>query len=261
LGLIDHFSIHRYWIHGGPELNFTEQQYYDLLAEATATEDFITLTHGHLKEALGTSTRRIGIALDEWGVWHPEARSWGPDPDPRDPVTYEQAGTLRDALAVGVALEGFHRQANVLSLANLAQIVNVLHAPVMTDGAAMWLTPTYYALQMHKPHLGAAALPVEVTHGGSVPGGSSAVTGTASSGNGTTVTLVNRHYTDGATVSLNVPANRVVGAVLLAADDPRAQNSAQQPENVKPVSLNVGGSAGQWKIELPAHSMATIQFA
>jgi alpha-N-arabinofuranosidase len=261
LGLIDHFSIHRYWIHGGPELDFTEQQYYDLLAEATATEDFITLTAGHLKEALGTSTKRIGIALDEWGVWHPEARSWGPNPMPRDPVTYEQAGTLRDALAVGVALEGFHRQCNVLTLANLAQIVNVLHAPVMTDGAAMWLTPTYYALQVHKPHLGAAALPVEVMHGASLPGGTSAVTGTASSENGVAVTLVNRHYSEGASVTLNVPSSCVVSASLLAADDPRAQNSASQPDRVKLVSLNVGGDAGAWTLELPPHSMATIQFA
>ena len=67
---------------------------------------------------------------------------------------------LRDALAAAVALEGFHRQCNVLTLANLAQVVNVLQAPVMTDGARMWLTPTYHALRMHTPHIGATALPV-----------------------------------------------------------------------------------------------------
>src|SRR3712207_7070105 len=57
-----------------------------------------------------TLFRSIGIALDEWGVWHPEARPWGPRGElARDPVTYEQANTLRDALAAAIALEGFHR--------------------------------------------------------------------------------------------------------------------------------------------------------
>ena len=174
LELMDHFSIHRYWIHGGPELDFSEQQYYDLLAEADETEEFVSRTAGYLQDALGTSTHKVGIALDEWGVWHPEARPWGPDHEGyREPITYEQAGTMRDAVAVAIALEGFHHQCNVLTLANLAQIVNVLHAPVMTDGAAIWLTPTYYALQLHAAHLGATALPVEVTQGASLPGSES----------------------------------------------------------------------------------------
>jgi alpha-N-arabinofuranosidase len=268
LGLIDHFSIHRYWIHGGPELDFTEQEYYGLLDEADDTENFVRRTANVLKDRLGKSTRRIGIALDEWGVWHPEARPWGPGNEVhREPITYEQAGTLRDALAAAVALEGFHRQCNVLTLANLAQIVNVLHAPVMTEGGSIWLTPTYYALQLHTPHLGAAALPVEVTHGAGMPGSlnnASLVSATASSvENRTAVTLVNRDYGQPAAVTLSIAGtSRVVGARLLAGDDPRAVNTADQPERVAPRALTVGADGvDRWRVELPPHSMATIQFA
>ena len=39
--LVDHLSIHRYWITGGPETGFSEEDYYRLLAEADATEDFV----------------------------------------------------------------------------------------------------------------------------------------------------------------------------------------------------------------------------
>ncbi len=141
-GLMDHFSIHRYWINGAAETNFTEDQYYNLLAEAQDTELFITTTANFIRAYTPKDKQPIKIALDEWGVWHPEARPWGPTHElMREPLSYEQAGTMRDALAAGIALEVFHRQCNVLSLANLAQIVNVLHAPVMTEGAAMWLTP------------------------------------------------------------------------------------------------------------------------
>jgi len=57
---------------------------------------------------------------------------------------------MPDAIAAAVGLEGLHRQCDILTLANLAQVVNVLHAPVMTEGAAMWVTPTYYAFQLHQ---------------------------------------------------------------------------------------------------------------
>ncbi len=266
LGMVDHFSIHHYWIHGGPETDFTEDQYYALLAEAHGTEEFVSRTADLIASYTPEGERRIGVALDEWGVWHPEARPWGPDNEiHREPVTYEQAGTMRDALAAAVALEGFHRQCHVLSLANLAQIVNVLHAPVMTEGNSIWLTPTYYALQLHTAHLGAAALPVEVTQGISIPGGqseTSAVTGTASRGtSGAAVTLINRHFSQEATVTLEMTdVTEVRSASILTGESPYAANSLQTPDHVKLSDLQVSQDGGQWRIELPAHSMATIEF-
>lgn len=258
LNLIDHLSIHMYWIHGGPETAFTPDDYYTLLAEAQRTEDFIKRTAAMLHEEAGG--RKIGIALDEWGVWHPEVRAWGPgEVKRREPVTYEQAGTLRDALAAGVVLEAFHRQCNVMSLANLAQIVNVLQATVMTEGSRLWLTPTYHALNLHTPHIGAQALTVEIAEGSSLPDGTSAVTGTASkSAGGMAVTLINRHYTDPAVVRFNAPGTQAHG-LLLSAANANAVNSADQPDNVCPVEMTVShDGANGWCIELPAHSMATI---
>ncbi len=262
LDLVDHLSIHHYWIRGGAEIEFSEDEYYTLLIEAGEAEAFVKRTAAIIQDATGAK-RPIGIALDEWGVWHPEARPWGPGDDiaRRDPVTYEQAGTLRDALAAAVALEGFHRQCNVLTLANLAQVVNVLHAPVMTDGARMWLTPTYHALRMHTPHIGATALPVDIAHGGSLPDGSSAVSATASrSADGIALTLINRHYQNPASVHLSgtdLPQHAT--GQLLAADSPRAYNTAATPERVAPIALTIqrDGSDG-WLVELPPHSMATV---
>ena len=92
----------------------------------------------------------------------------------------------------------------------------------------------------------------------------SIVTATASQKEGgTAVTLVNRHYNQPASVTLNVPAtSRVVSARLLAADDPRAVNSAAQPDRVAPAALNIGADgANTWRVELPPHSMATVEFA
>ena len=64
-------------------------------------------------------------------------------------------------------------------------------------------------------------------------------------------------------VSVSAANTRSVkSAQLLAADSARAVNSAQQPNRVKLAMLNVtANGAGQWQIELPPHSVATIQFA
>jgi alpha-N-arabinofuranosidase len=261
--LIDHFSIHRYWITGGPETGFAEDDYYRLLAEADATEDFVARTALLLRETFGAD-RKIGIALDEWGVWHPEARHWGPGATPRrTPVTYEQANTLRDALAAAVALEGFHRQCGVLTLANLAQIVNVLQAVVMTEGAGLWLTPTYHALRLHAPHLGAEALPVRANGGARVGGGMPAVSATASQrGGAIAVTVVNRHYTAGAEVLLQGAGGRTAEGQVLSGPRADAANSLAAPDLVAPHALPVhrDGRAG-WRLELPPHSLATVVIA
>jgi alpha-N-arabinofuranosidase len=261
LRLVDHLSIHRYWIHGGPETEFTETEYYALLAEAAATEAFIQDTTTILQEATG-GEGRIGIALDEWGVWHPEARPWGPgEVERREPITYEQAGTLRDALAAAIALEGFHRQSQVLSMANLAQIVNVLHAPVMAEGSHLWVTPTYHVFRLHAPHLGATALPVEITQGNSLPDGSSAVSATASRTEaGLAVTLINRHYHQEASVRLICPgAPDQARGQLLTANSPAAINTATQPDTVTPVTLSVTHDGeDSWRLDLPPHALATV---
>ena len=290
LNLVDHLSIHCYWIRGGPEAAFDEQDYYALLAEAQATETFIQQTAAIIDAATGgqptsqiglsdadlsegesaaeeiveaqtAPRRRIGIALDEWGVWHPEARPWGPGKvDRRDPITYEQANTLRDALAVGVVLEGFHRQCNVLTLANLAQVVNVLQAPVMTEGNRMWVTPTYHALQLHTPHIGATALPVAIDSGTSLPDGTPAVSATASRADGNVaITLINRHYEQSSSVRLVGTTSGAASGQLLTAASPQAINSADQPDAVAPIALTVRNDGdGSYQVELPPHSMATI---
>jgi alpha-N-arabinofuranosidase len=257
LNLADHLSIHRYWGRGGPALEFSDEQFYTLLADAQATEAFVQYTAELIAQASGDG-RRMGIALDEWGVWAPESRRV-PEP-PAHP--YEQPSTLRDALAVGIALEGFHRQCNVLTMANLAQVVNVLQAVVVTDGARMFCTPTYHAFRLHAAHMGAVALPVDSSLGDSLPDGSPAVTGTASQGgDGLTVTLINRHRSRAADVCVDVGVD--VGSAtgqILTADTPRATNCADEPDRVALRELAVvAENRRACRVVLPAHSMATIR--
>ena len=261
VSLVDHLSVHRYWIRGGPEADFDETNYYALLAEADATEALIERTARTIG-AMAPTSHRIGIALDEWGVWHPEARDWGPGDVPRrHPTTFEQAGTLRDALAAAAALEVFHRQCSVLSMANLAQTVNVLHALLVTDGAACVKTPTYHVFSLHSPHIGAQAYRAQVTTDIKLPTGRSAVSATASrSERGAAVTLMNRHFDRAITTGVRAAGMAVKRARVLAADAANAVNSQQTPDRVAPRPLEVSRSSeGEFTFTLPAHSLATIE--
>jgi alpha-L-arabinofuranosidase len=259
--LVDHLSIHRYWGHGGPAVDFTDADYYTLLGEAHATESFVRRTAELIRSTIPNG-KHVGVALDEWGVWHPEARLQPEDCAGCPRHAFEQRSTLRDALAAGIALEGFVRQCSVLSLANLAQVVNVLQAVVVTDGARMFRTPTYYALQLHTPHMGAMALPVEVAAGDTLPDGAPAVSGIASRGAaGLAVTLINRHRHAAAEVCVELRAAiRSACADVLTAETPAAMNSVEDPQHVLPRQLAVAGEGrAACRVELPPHSMTTLR--
>ena len=261
VGLMDHLSIHRYWIRGGAETGFDEEDYYTLLTEAESTESLIQRTAARLAH-FAPAGHRARVALDEYGVWHPEARNWGPGDVPRrTPVTFEQSNTLRDALAVAIAFEGFHRQCAVLSMANLAQVVNVLQSVIVTDGASCVKTPTYHAFALHRPHIGADAIEVDVASA-ALPAGGRAVSATASRKEaGTAVTIVNRDFRNAADVEIHCPGN-VDWSLVLTADTADAVNSAQSPDRVSPRALELHRTAaGASCATIPAHSMATIQYS
>ncbi len=260
--LVDHLSVHRYWVHGGPETGFGEDDYYALLAEADGTERLVERVSGLLAEAAKPG-HPIRIALDEWGVWHPEARDWGPgDVARRSPMTFEQANTLRDALAAGVAFEGFHRQCRALSMANIAQVVNVLQAVLLTEGPALVRTPTYHAFALHRVHMGAEALRAEISVAGAPARATSRLSATASTGGGgTALTLINRDYRESAVVTILAPG-RVRSSLVLTADSPDASNTPAEPDRVSPQKLTVHEQGrGSFKTLLPPHSMATIELS
>ena len=99
----------------------------------------------HYERLLGVD--RIELIIDEWGTW-----------DQSDLHEEEQRGrfwqqnTIKDGVAAALGLNVFHRNADKVALCNLAQMVNVLQAPLLTAGDLCCRTPTYHALQMMKPH-------------------------------------------------------------------------------------------------------------
>src|SRR5438105_15571194 len=99
--------------------------------------------------------KKVGLIIDEWGTWY--------DVEPgTNPGFLYQQNTLRDAIVAGLNFHIFHRHADRVTMANIAQTVNVLQAMVLTNKEKMLRTPTYWVFEMFKVHQGGTFLPVEV---------------------------------------------------------------------------------------------------
>ncbi|MDB5172519.1 MAG: alpha-L-arabinofuranosidase domain protein [Phycisphaerales bacterium] len=147
---IQGYAAHYYCGTAGPSATeFDVNQWYELLERAARMDDLIVQQRALMDAA--DPQRKIGLVVDEWGTWH------FPTPG-RNPLHLWQQNTLRDALAAAITLDVFHRHADKLVIANIAQMVNVLQALVLTRGDRMVLTPTYHVFDLYQAHRGGRSL-------------------------------------------------------------------------------------------------------
>jgi alpha-N-arabinofuranosidase len=132
-GLVSHVDLHSVHIYTG------------------AADDLTNMLHAHQAERAIRATRALiqraaylqqvrnppKIAYDEWNVWYRE-----------DGSPLEERYTIADALAVGTYLNIFVRNSDVLRMANLAQLVNVI-APIVTTPDRAVVQPIYYPILLH----------------------------------------------------------------------------------------------------------------
>ncbi|MBK8794052.1 MAG: hypothetical protein IPN59_13225 [Holophaga sp.] len=78
------------------------------------------------------------------------------------PHLIEEVYNLEDALVAAGFLNSFIRHADVVKIANIAQIVNVI-APILTRGDDMLKQSIYYPLEMYASRRNGAALQVRTS--------------------------------------------------------------------------------------------------
>jgi alpha-N-arabinofuranosidase len=96
------------------------------------------------------------ICFDEWNVWDPIRA-------PGD-IGAEEKYTLSDALAVGVWLNVFIRQAKYIGMANIAQSVNVI-SPLMTTKDGIIKQTTWWPLLLFSKYMRGWTVAVNVRCG------------------------------------------------------------------------------------------------
>lgn len=153
-GNIDYISLHTYI--GNPTNNFETY-----LAQSQDLDHRIEVVEGLIKAAQSgqRNPRPISIAYDEWNVWY---RIRGGSEYDMGRRGLEEIYNYEDALAMGMFFNSFIRHANIVKIANLAQLVNAI-APMMTSKDGLFLQPIYFPLAEYAKQKGNTALDVLVT--------------------------------------------------------------------------------------------------
>ncbi len=146
-------SVHCY-VKPGEESNgvhFSDESWYQTAANTYAKEALFKRNIEIMDRY--DPEKRVAMAVDEWGIWVDN------EPETAPGFLYQQ-NTMRSALCAALMLHIFHKYADRIRIANLAQTINVLQAIILTEGGEMIKTPTYHVFDLFKGHQGANFVPV-----------------------------------------------------------------------------------------------------
>ncbi|MEZ5381951.1 MAG: alpha-L-arabinofuranosidase C-terminal domain-containing protein [Microthrixaceae bacterium] len=213
------------------------------------------------------------LSFDEYNVWYRTQLSVLPRRFiPRGrlrhaPHILEEVFDLQDALVVAGFLNSFVRHADVVRVANLAQVANVI-APIITRGDDLLLQSTYDVFRMFSSRKNGEALEVDVAGPtydlrwtGTVP----FLDVSAVHGDGQLhVHAVNRSQVHSAPVQIQVAGATVAGvreAEVVTGAHPGVRNTWDQPDAVRARPLaGVTVSDATAEALLPPLSVSSISF-
>jgi alpha-N-arabinofuranosidase len=153
-------SLHNYtvvnWDRKHKSVGFGEAEYAEILKK-TLEMDGTIATHSAIMDKYDPE-KKIALSVDEWGAWYEKL------PGSHEGFL-EQQNSVRDAILAALNLNIFARHADRVRIANIAQMVNVLQAMILTDKEKMVLTPTYHVFKMYLPFQDATFVPVSFEAG------------------------------------------------------------------------------------------------
>ena len=153
-------SMHNYtvvnWQNKFASTGFGESEYAQFLKETLKMDDLIN-THSAIMDKYDPE-KKVALVVDEWGSWY------APSPG-SNPGFLVQQNSQRDAILAALNLNIFARHADRVRMANIAQMINVLQAMILTDKEKMVLTPTYYVFKMYAPFQDSTFVPVTFNAG------------------------------------------------------------------------------------------------
>jgi alpha-N-arabinofuranosidase len=260
-GYLGGYSLHFYtvpdWNKKGSATNFTEKDYFTTLKK-TLEMDSLIVKHSAVMDRYDPE-KKIGLMVDEWGNW------FDVEPGTNPGFLYQQ-NSLRDAMVAAVNLNIFHKYCARVRMTNIAQMVNVLQAMILTREKEMVLTPTYHVFRMYGVHQDAVQLPVDLQcesysgEGGSIP----ALSASASRDRAGKIhiSLANLHATkaQGVRCELKGTTGSTVSGEIITASALNAYNDFGKKEavNIQPFE-GAQLRNGVLTVALPAKSIVTLE--
>ena len=250
---LHNYSFERDWDHKGSSVDFDEHGWYSNMASAYLMKETIEAHKKVMDE--NDPDGKIALIVDEWGNWYDVMPGTNPG------FLYQQ-NTVRDAVAGMMILHIFHENNDRVYMANIAQMINVLQAMILTEGDKIVLTPTYHLFKMMKGHMDGERLaleydekPYDTDNGRAVK-----ISMSASEKDGViTLSACNTSLTDGEDIEVDLSgADAKNASALVITGEMNAHNTFDEPDKVKPEKMDVTLSGGVLSFKLPAKSAAVI---
>jgi alpha-N-arabinofuranosidase len=253
---MDALSLHYYtlptgnWSVKGAALGFGDAEWYETIRQ-TQHMDTLLKRHGAIMDARDPG-KRVGLFVDEWGTWYDVEEGTNPG------FLYQQ-NTVRDAIVAALNFHIFHRHAARVRMTNIAQMVNVLQAMLLTDGPRLVKTPTYWAFHLYTDHHDATVVPTN----GELPPHTDVTLSRAGDGSGDyTVSVVNWSLDRDADIDVELPAGirQLVRSEILTGAAPHSHNDFDHPDDVALAAFDGAAVDGaRLTLRMPAHSVATVR--
>jgi alpha-N-arabinofuranosidase len=255
----DGLSMHNYtvvrWPPAYKSVGFGETEYSQILKSTLEMGGLIT-EHSSIMDKYDPQ-KKVALVVDEWGAWY------APLPG-SNPGFLVQQNSLRDAILAALNLNIFARNAERVRMANIAQMVNVLQAMIMTDKEKMVLTPTYHVFRMYVPFQDATSVPVTFdagtyTQGDIILPRVDAIAAKDTQGK-LWLAITNLDANKPITINANImggPARSAAGETLTA-PNVDSVNTFDAPNTVVPKPVSVKAEGGKLSLELPPKSVTVV---
>ena len=154
IDVVDYIALHIYV--GNPDNN-----YYNFLSTPLVVDQRTQIVKGMILKEMEKAHRGnrppVYIAWDEYNVWY-RART---DESMQGTRALEEHYNLEDALVIAGFLNAFIRNADIVKIANMAQLVNVI-APIFTNETGLFKQTIYYPLELFANNMFGTSLDVFV---------------------------------------------------------------------------------------------------
>ena len=263
MGQVQGMSMHYYTLptsswkgSKGSSIDFGEDMYFKTIQRTIKIEGYI---ENHLKVMdKYDPERKVKLIVDEWGTWYDKLEG-------TKEGFLQQQNTVRDAVVAGINLNIFNNHADRVSMANLAQVVNVLQSVILTKDELMVKTPTYQVFKLYTVHQGATLVPTELTcenytfNGESIP----SLTASASMKDDmVNITLSNANPNEAAKLDIDLGKDglKVVKGQIVNGKEITDYNDFGKEEKVSIKDFKVSDPKdGKLSIDIPAHSVLLVQ--
>ncbi len=237
--------------------DFDEKGWFDIMKKTLKMNELIE-KHSEIMDKYDPF-KRIALVVDEWGTWYKV------EPETNPGFLYQQ-NTMCDAITAACNLNIFNNHCDRVRMANIAQVVNVLQAMILTNEDKMILTPTYWVFDLFKVHQEAMMIPVNVFSNNYIFEDDElpAVNCSASiDSNGKLhISLCNIDPNQKKDVDLSLEGfmtDKIAGTILTA-ERMNAHNTFDNPENVEPSDFSDYSINGNnLKVNMPPMSVVVLE--